>query len=55
MSRLSVHDKHNRMQEGFYSDDSETGNPQDLPFEYFDHDPPYSCEPLTDKVNTGFN
>lgn len=55
MSRLSVHDKHNRMQEGFSSDDSETGNPQDLLFEYFDHDPPYSREPLTDKVSTGFN
>lgn len=41
MSRLSVHD-HNTMQEGFSSDDSETGNPKDLLFEYFDHDPPYS-------------
>ncbi|XP_047152737.1 uncharacterized protein LOC124824352 [Vigna umbellata] len=50
MSRLSVHDKRNRMQEGFSSDDSETGNSQDLLFEYFDHDPPYSREPLTDKI-----
>ncbi|KAG4991973.1 hypothetical protein JHK87_025430 [Glycine soja] len=54
MSRLSVHD-HNTMQEGFSSDDSETGNPKDLLFEYFDHDPPYSREPLSDKVSTGLN
>ncbi|KAG2400106.1 uncharacterized protein HKW66_Vig0100400 [Vigna angularis] len=50
MSRLFVHDKHNRMQEGFSNNDSETGNSQDLLFEYFDHDPPYSREPLTDKI-----
>ncbi|KOM41875.1 hypothetical protein LR48_Vigan04g207300 [Vigna angularis] len=30
------------MQEGFSNNDSETGNSQDLLFEYFDHDPPYS-------------
>jgi hypothetical protein len=45
MNRLSV-------QEGFSSDESETGNPQDLLFEYFDQDPPYSREPLADKVST---
>ncbi|KOM41809.1 hypothetical protein LR48_Vigan04g200700 [Vigna angularis] len=50
MSRLYVHDKHNKVQEGFSSNDSETGNSQDLLFEYFDHDPPYSREPLTDKI-----
>ncbi|BAT78358.1 hypothetical protein VIGAN_02102400 [Vigna angularis var. angularis] len=38
------------MQEGFSNNDSETGNSQDLLFEYFDHDPPYSREPLTDKI-----
>ncbi|KAL5079561.1 hypothetical protein RYX36_007982 [Vicia faba] len=43
MSRLSV-------QEGFSSDDSETGNPQDLLFEYFDKEPPYGREPLADKI-----
>ncbi|KAK2451543.1 hypothetical protein QL285_010590 [Trifolium repens] len=43
MNRLSV-------QEGFSSDESETGNPQDLLFEYFDQDPPYSREPLADKI-----
>ncbi|XP_027357728.1 uncharacterized protein LOC113867017 [Abrus precatorius] len=50
MSRLSVHDKQNAMQEEFSSDDSEAGNPQDLLFEYFDQDPPYSREPLSDKI-----
>jgi len=52
MSRLSVLDKHFAAQEGFSSDESETGNPQDLLFEYFDQDPPYSREPLADKVST---
>lgn len=50
MSRLSVLDKHFAAQEGFSSDESETGNPQDLLFEYFDQDPPYSREPLADKI-----
>ncbi|OIW11941.1 hypothetical protein TanjilG_02148 [Lupinus angustifolius] len=50
MSRLPVHDKNNIMQDGFSSDDSETGNPQYLLFEYFDQDPPYSREPLCDKI-----
>ncbi|XP_028805444.1 uncharacterized protein LOC114760348 [Neltuma alba] len=50
MSGLSVRDKHNAMQEGFSSDDSETGT-LDLPvFEYFEKDPPYSREPLADKI-----
>ena len=52
MSRLSVLDKHFAAQEGFSSDESETGNPQDLLFEYFDQDPPYSREPLADKAST---
>lgn len=56
MSRLSVHDKHNAIQEGFSRDDSETGNPQDLLlFEYFEQDPPYSREPLADKASTELN
>ncbi|XP_061373821.1 uncharacterized protein LOC133316123 [Gastrolobium bilobum] len=50
MSRLSMHDKHNTVQEGFSSDDSETGNPQDLLFEYLEQDPPHNREPLTDKI-----
>lgn len=53
MSRLSVHDRKNATQEGFSSDDSEMGNPQDLLiFEYFEQDPPYSREPLADKAST---
>lgn len=53
MRGLSVHDKHNTLQEGISSDDSETGNPQDdLVFEYFEQDPPYSREPLADKAST---
>ncbi|KAH1250572.1 hypothetical protein GmHk_05G013694 [Glycine max] len=51
MNTLSMHDKHSTVQEGFSSDDSETGNPQDLLFEYFEQDPPYShsrsCTPLS--------
>ncbi|KAI4347207.1 hypothetical protein L6164_008040 [Bauhinia variegata] len=51
MSRLSVHDKQNAIQQGFSSDDSETGNSQDLLlFEYFERDTPYSREPLADKI-----
>ncbi|RZC12359.1 uncharacterized protein LOC114412751 [Glycine soja] len=50
MNTLSMHDKHSTVQEGFSSDDSETGNPQDLLFEYFEQDPPYSREPLADKI-----
>ncbi|KAH1250571.1 hypothetical protein GmHk_05G013694 [Glycine max] len=52
MNTLSMHDKHSTVQEGFSSDDSETGNPQDLLFEYFEQDPPYSREPLADKAIT---
>lgn len=51
MNGLSIHNKHYSMQEGFSSDESETGNPQDLLFEYFDQDPPYSREPLADKAS----
>ncbi|XP_027340898.1 uncharacterized protein LOC113854207 [Abrus precatorius] len=49
MRTLSIHET-GKVQEGFSSDDSETGNPQDLLFEYFAHDPPYSREPLSDKI-----
>jgi len=52
MDTLSMHDKCSTVQEGFSSDDSETGNPQDLLFEYFEQDPPYSREPLADKEIT---
>ncbi|XP_004504580.1 uncharacterized protein [Cicer arietinum] len=51
MSTLSVHDKHNTVQEGFSSsDDSETGNPQELLFQYLEQGHPYSREPLADKI-----
>ncbi|CAJ2677698.1 uncharacterized protein LOC123916121 isoform X2 [Trifolium pratense] len=51
MSTLSIHDKHNTVQEGFSSsDDSETGNPQELLFQYLEQGHPYSREPLTDKI-----
>jgi len=52
MNRLSINDKRSSVQEGFSSDDSETGNPQDVLFEYFEQDPPYSREPLADKAIT---
>lgn len=51
MNTLSIHDKRSTVQEGFSSDDnSETGNPQDLLFEYLEQDPPHSREPLADKA-----
>lgn len=41
------------MQEGFLSDEGESGNLQgDLLFEYLEHDPPYGREPLTDKASS---
>lgn len=55
ISTLSIYDKHNTVQEGFSSDDSENGNPQDLLFEYLEQDPPYSREPLADKAITDLN
>ncbi|KAK8472341.1 hypothetical protein PHAVU_002G182600 [Phaseolus vulgaris] len=50
MNKQSINDKHGAVQEGFSSDDSETGNPQDLLFVYLEQDPPYSREPLADKI-----
>lgn len=51
MSTLSIHDKHNTVQEGFSSsDDSETGNPQELLFQYLEQGHPYGREPLADKI-----
>ncbi|XP_042501013.1 uncharacterized protein LOC122078888 [Macadamia integrifolia] len=52
MDRLSLGDKHVSIQEGFSSDDGEAGNSQGcLLFEFFEHDPPYSREPLADKIS----
>ncbi|KAK6921705.1 Protein of unknown function DUF789 [Dillenia turbinata] len=51
MDRLSLSDQHLALQEGFSSDDGESGNPHGcLVFEYLESVPPYSREPLTDKI-----
>lgn len=56
MSTLSIHDKHNTVQEGFSSsDDSETGNPQELLFQYLEQGHPYGREPLADKAMSDLN
>eukprot|EP01018_Ginkgo_biloba_P028234 Gb_34819 [translate_table: standard] len=49
--RLALRDQSNRSQEGFSSDDSEQGNNRGhLVFEYFERAPPFSREPLADKI-----
>ncbi|XP_022725546.1 uncharacterized protein LOC111281954 isoform X2 [Durio zibethinus] len=51
VSSLSISDENSTLQEGFSSDDRETGNPQShLLFEFFERDTPYSREPLADKI-----
>ncbi|XP_061357751.1 uncharacterized protein LOC133302044 [Gastrolobium bilobum] len=51
MGRLSLRDHHTRPQDGFSSDDGESLNSQGyLLFEYLERDPPYSREPLADKI-----
>lgn len=51
MGRLSLRDHHSLPQDGFSSDDGESANSQGyLIFEYLERDPPYSREPLADKV-----
>ncbi|XWS48276.1 hypothetical protein CRYUN_Cryun13aG0061300 [Craigia yunnanensis] len=51
VSSLSISDENSTLQEGFSSDDSETGNSRDhLLFEFFEQDTPYNCEPLADKI-----
>lgn len=51
MSRLSLRDQNSLPQDGFSSDDGDSVNPQGyLIFEYLERDPPYSREPLADKV-----
>ncbi|XP_077221515.1 uncharacterized protein LOC143855178 [Tasmannia lanceolata] len=52
MDRLSLREKHAAFQEGFSSDDGEVGNSQcHLLFEFLEQDPPYSREPLADKIS----
>ncbi|RZB43504.1 uncharacterized protein LOC114403456 [Glycine soja] len=51
MGRLSLRDHHSLPQDGFSSDDGESANSQGyLIFEYLERDPPYSREPLADKI-----
>lgn len=51
MDRLSLGDHHNISQDGFSSDDGEGVNSQGyLIFEYLERNPPFSREPLADKV-----
>jgi len=48
-----MRENHLAMQEGFSSDDSDTGNSQGrLIFQYLEQDPPYSREPLSDKARS---
>lgn len=51
MGGLSLRDHHSLPPDGFSSDDGESANSQGyLIFEYLERDPPYSREPLADKV-----
>ncbi|KAI9120236.1 hypothetical protein K1719_008884 [Acacia pycnantha] len=51
MGRLSLRDQHNVTPDGFSSDDGESVNSQAcLIFEYLERDPPFSREPLADKI-----
>ncbi|KAJ1390534.1 hypothetical protein SESBI_37435 [Sesbania bispinosa] len=51
MGRLSLRDHPTVPQDGFSSDDGEPVNSQgNLLFEYLEQDPPYSREPLADKI-----
>ncbi|XP_028758130.1 uncharacterized protein LOC114717199 [Neltuma alba] len=52
MDRLSLRDHQNNPQDGFSSDDGEAINSQGhLIFEYLERNPPYSREPLADKIS----
>ncbi|CAJ1977488.1 unnamed protein product [Sphenostylis stenocarpa] len=51
MGRLSLRDHHSLPQDGFSSDDGDSVNSRGyLIFEYLERDPPYSREPLADKI-----
>jgi hypothetical protein len=51
IDRLSLRDQHVAHKEDFSSDEGESVNCQGcLLFEYLERDPPYSREPLADKV-----
>ncbi|KAM7487663.1 hypothetical protein LguiB_025147 [Lonicera macranthoides] len=52
MDRLSSRHQHTALQEGFSSDEGESGNSLgSLLFEYLERDPPFSREPLADKIS----
>ncbi|KAJ6811657.1 uncharacterized protein M6B38_152625 [Iris pallida] len=52
MDRLCLREDHVSLQEGFSSDDSDSGNSQGrLLFQHLERNPPYSREPLADKAN----
>lgn len=52
IGRLSMSDEQSSGMEGFSSDDGDTGISRGcLLFEYMERDPPYSREPLADKVS----
>ena len=49
---LSISDENSAMQEGFSSDEGDTGsNRGQLLFEHMEQDPPYSRTPLADKAS----
>lgn len=51
MDRMSLRDQHAGLQEDFSGDEGESLNAQGrLIFEYLERDPPYSREPLADKI-----
>ncbi|XP_039124306.1 uncharacterized protein LOC120260809 [Dioscorea cayenensis subsp. rotundata] len=52
MDRVSIRDNNGASHEEFSSDDGETGNFQGhLLFEYLEHNPPFTREPLADKIS----
>nr|XP_016515563.1 PREDICTED: uncharacterized protein LOC107832260 isoform X1 [Nicotiana tabacum] len=52
IDRLSLRDRNATFQEGFSSDEGESGSSQGaLLFEYLEHGQPYGCEPLADKIS----
>ncbi|XP_059655480.1 uncharacterized protein LOC132302590 [Cornus florida] len=52
MDRMSLRDQHVALQGGSSSDEGESRNPRgQLLFEYLERDPPFSREPLADKIS----
>lgn len=56
VDHMAVREHQMAFQEGFSSDEGESGSPQGcLLFEYLERDPPYSREPLANKVRFLFH